>query len=281
MNRRTLILEELELAPLWVRRELLQAAEPLNEPEPQAEPVAPPPVPGIDPDARHPLPPIARAANRAIAPLVEPAQMKPAPEPEPTGEENDRSRAIAAMDWPQLQDAVAQCTACPLCQSRQQAVFGVGNPQAELVVVGEAPGEEEDRQGEPFVGRAGKLLDNMLAAIHEKRGERVFIANVLKCRPPGNRNPSPEEIRLCEPFLRRQLELIGPKALLATGRFAANTLLETNAPLSALRGKVHSWRELPLVVTYHPAYLLRNLPDKDKSWSDLLLLQDALDKNNR
>ena len=145
MNRRAVILEELELAPLWVRRTLLQAAEPVNELEPQAESVAPPPVPGIDPDARHPLPPIARAANRAIAPLVEPAPTKPAPESAPASGESDRSREIAAMDWQQLHDAIAQCTACPLCQWRQQAVFGVGNPQAKLVVVGEAPGEEEDR----------------------------------------------------------------------------------------------------------------------------------------
>jgi len=283
MNRRTLILEELQLAPLWVRRELLQT-------EPEAAKLqtltAELETPNLEPQARHPLPAIARAANRAMAPLVStektPRASRPtsaptaSPEAEQSPVPDDRALQIAQMDWATLNTAVAACQACALCQSRQQAVFGVGNIEADLVVVGEAPGEEEDRQGEPFVGRAGKLLDGMLASIGEKRGERVYIANVLKCRPPGNRNPQPNEIGLCTPYLLRQLELISPKAILAAGRFAAHTLLQTDAPLSALRGKQQEWRGIPVVVTYHPAYLLRNLPDKAKAWQDLLRLHDIL-----
>lgn len=283
MNRRALILEELQLAPLWIRRELLQAAAPGPE-KAIASIVDEKPVPGEETPARHPLPAVARAANKVLAPLLN-AQEKPratiaasaAPKDGETAQDNERARAIASMDWAALQTAVSECTACALCKTRQQAVFGVGNPHPELVVVGEAPGEEEDRQGEPFVGRAGKLLDNMLAAIGEKRGERVFIANVLKCRPPSNRNPLPTEIALCAPFLQRQLELLAPKAILATGRFASQLLLGTEAPLSALRGKSHLWHGTPVVVTYHPAYLLRNLPDKSKSWDDLLRVRQILD----
>lgn len=284
MNRRALILEELQLAPLWVRRELLQTqAETPEVPEiaPASVEVADN-IPGQESNAHHPLPAVARAANKALAPLIDTSTKPKANTAEiaqtqaESQAEDSRSRAIASMSWEELQNAVAQCSACTLCQSRTQTVFGTGNPQASLVVVGEAPGEEEDRQGEPFVGRAGKLLDNMLAAIQEKRGERVFIANVLKCRPPGNRNPTPEEVKLCTPFLLRQLELIGPRAILATGRFAAHALLHTEAPLSALREKRQQWNSTPLVVTYHPAYLLRNLPDKSKTWNDLLQLQEIL-----
>jgi len=146
----------------------------------------------------------------------------------------------------------------------------VGDEKAQWMLVGEAPGSEEDRQGEPFVGQAGKLLDNMLAAISLQRGKNVYIANVLKCRPPGNRNPEPDEVAKCSPHLRRQIELIEPKLILAMGRFAAQTLLGTDATIASLRGKLHSYLGVPLIVTYHPAYLLRNLPDKSKSWADLL-----------
>ena len=293
MNRRALILEELQLAPLWIRRELLETAVPATA-EAAAETAhaqADTAVPGLEPNARHPLPGIARTANRMIAPLVQgeetnsPRRLTPASKAEPavtsiTEVDNTRTNSIAAMDWATLQTSVTQCEACALCSSRTQAVFGVGNPQADLVVVGEAPGEEEDRLGEPFVGRAGKLLDNMLAAIHEKRGERVFIANVLKCRPPGNRNPLPAEIAACAPYLLRQLELIAPKVILASGRFAAHMLLGSQAPLSALRGKLHDWRGIPVIVTYHPAYLLRNLPDKNRAWDDLLLLRNTLNSRS-
>jgi DNA polymerase len=160
-----------------------------------------------------------------------------------------------------------------------QTVFGVGDEQARWLLVGEAPGAEEDRLGEPFVGQAGKLLDNMLAAIGLARGKDVYIANVLKCRPPGNRNPEPDEVAKCSPFLVRQVELIRPKLILAMGRFAVQTLLNTDATIGSLRGTVHQYHGVPLIVTYHPAYLLRNLPDKAKAWADLLFAKSTIAGN--
>ena len=148
---------------------------------------------------------------------------------------------------------------------------GVGDRAAEWLFVGEAPGAEEDERGEPFVGQAGKLLDAMLAALSLARGRNVYIANVLKCRPPGNRTPEPAEVEACRPYLDRQIELIRPKLIVALGRSAANTLLANDATIASLRGRVHRYRDVPLIVTYHPAYLLRNLPDKAKAWDDLLL----------
>lgn len=173
--------------------------------------------------------------------------------------------------WESLRGAVRECTRCPLHRTRTQSVFGVGNPQAEWLVVGEAPGAEEDRRGEPFVGRAGQLLDAMLKAIGLARGQNVYIANVLKSRPPGNRDPKPEEVASCLPYLTRQIELIRPVLILAVGRVAAQNLLATDLPLGRLRGKVHSFGPLnsPLVVTYHPAYLLRTPADKRRAWEDL------------
>jgi DNA polymerase len=145
------------------------------------------------------------------------------------------------------------------------------------MLVGEAPGAEEDRLGEPFVGQAGKLLDNMLASISLARGRNVYIANVLKCRPPGNRNPEPDEVAKCSPHLLRQIELVQPRLILAMGRFAAQALLGTDATIASLRGRVHRYAGVPLVVTYHPAYLLRSLPDKAKAWADLLFARKAID----
>lgn len=201
-----------------------------------------------------------------------------------------RPSGVDQMDWAALREAVAGCTACKLCQGRKNTVFGVGSEEAHWMVVGEAPGEQEDRQGEPFVGKAGQLLDNMLAALGLSRGEppaapgegpagperRVFIANVLKCRPPGNRNPEPEEVAQCEPFLRRQVELVRPKIILAMGRFAVQSLLQSNEPIGRLRGKPHRYAGVPVVVTYHPAYLLRNLPDKARAWEDLCLARELM-----
>jgi DNA polymerase len=155
-------------------------------------------------------------------------------------------------------------------------VPGVGDARAEWLFVGEAPGAEEDARGEPFVGQAGKLLDNMLAALGLARTRNVYIANVLKCRPPGNRNPEPEEVAKCSPHLLRQVALIQPKLILAMGRFAAQTLLGTDATIASLRGRLHRYAGVPLVVTYHPAYLLRNLPDKAKAWADLVFAKKAV-----
>jgi DNA polymerase len=188
----------------------------------------------------------------------------------------DRRSRILQMDWAALKEAVATCTACELYKTRTQGVVGVGDEQAEWLIIGEAPGADEDAQGEPFVGQAGKLLDAMLAAIDLKRGENVYIANVLKSRPPGNRNPAPEEVAACMPYLERQIQLIQPKIILALGRFAVQSLLDTEETIGRLRGRVHQYQGIPLIVTYHPAYLLRNLPDKEKAWEDLCLVRETM-----
>lgn len=187
-----------------------------------------------------------------------------------------REARIARMDLPALKAAVSDCTACALHEGRTQTVFGVGDENADWLLVGEAPGQEEDRQGEPFVGQAGQLLDAMLASIDLKRGENVYIANVLKCRPPGNRNPEPAEVAQCAPHLARQVALIRPKLILAMGRFAVQTLLGTDASIASLRGRLHTCHGVPLIVTYHPAYLLRTLPDKAKAWQDLLFAKGTM-----
>ena len=216
------------------------------------------------------------------------------------GTRTPRPAGVESMDWPALQAAVAGCRACGLCEGRTQTVFGVGAQRADWMVVGEAPGETEDRRGEPFVGQAGQLLDNMLAAIGLSRQapvapdsgaedagrnsvnarndgkQGVYIANVLKCRPPGNRNPQPDEVAQCEPYLRRQVALVQPKIILAMGRFAVQSLLQTSEPVGRLRGQVHHYQGVPVVVTYHPAYLLRALPEKAKAWSDLCLARSVL-----
>jgi uracil-DNA glycosylase family 4 len=217
-------------------------------------------------------------AEIGLAPLwklrARPAAEAP-PQPVPASGEA-RAAGILAMQWPELKQTVAGCTACALHRTRTQTVFGVGDERADWLLVGEAPGAEEDRLGEPFVGQAGKLLDNMLAALELARGKNVYIANVLKCRPPGNRNPEPEEVARCSPYLVRQIELLRPKLIVAMGRFAAQTLLSSDASIASLRGRVHRYHGVPLVVTYHPAYLLRNLPDKAKAWADLLFARRTL-----
>ena len=207
------------------------------------------------------------------------------------------STDASTLSWPDLQQAVANCQACQLCEGRQHTVFGVGQappdaqspPQVDWLIVGEAPGENEDRTGEPFVGQAGQLLDNMLKAMGLSRRENVYIVNVIKCRPPGNRNPEVAEIAQCEPYLRRQIELLQPKVIVAMGRFAVNSLLQTSVPdapkiaLGKLRGQVHGYasagRSIPVIATYHPAYLLRNLPEKAKAWADLCLAMQVMAGN--
>lgn len=187
-----------------------------------------------------------------------------------------RNSAILGMDWRALEAAVAACTACALARGRNRTVFGVGDRAARWLFVGEGPGADEDARGEPFVGQAGRLLDAMLAAIGLKRGEGVFIANVVKCRPPGNRNPEPDEAACCMPFLQRQVELIRPRLIVALGKVAAVNLLGRDVAVAALRGRLHDYRGIPLLVTYHPAYLLRNLADKARAWEDLCLARDTM-----
>jgi uracil-DNA glycosylase len=219
------------------------------------------------PRAPMPMPVAPTSTNRASTTSSE----SPARE---TGE-------IARMDWPQLQAAVAECRACKLCQGRTQTVFGVGNLQAHWMIVGEAPGEQEDLQGEPFVGKSGQLLDNMLRAVRLQRApgapeQQVYIANTVKCRPPGNRNPEADELARCEPFLIRQVELVRPRIILAMGRFAVQSLLRSNEPIGRLRGRVHDYHGVPLIVTYHPAYLLRSPEEKARAWDDLCLAMETL-----
>ena len=237
-SRRDDILNELGLTPVWR----------LRETAPQALPRSP----AVAASAPRPVNTVAgRAGAAPVLPL------------------DARAARIAQMDWPQLKESVAGCTACPLHTGRNKTVFGVGDEHAEWLFVGEGPGADEDMKGEPFVGQAGKLLDNMLAAIGLKRGQNVYIANVVKCRPPGNRNPEASEARQCEPYLHRQIELIKPKLIVALGKVAAVNLLKREASVASMRNKVLEYQGTPLVVTYHPAYLLRSLPDKSKAWEDL------------
>jgi len=205
-----------------------------------------------------------------------PKQKHVAEDGAPAAPVDDRTAAIAAMGWDELRAAVAGCTACALCATRQQAVLGVGDVEADWLFVGEGPGAEEDERGEPFVGQAGKLLDAMLAAIDLRRGEKVYIANAVKCRPPGNRTPEPGETAACWPFLARQIELIRPKLVVALGKPAAQTLLREEVTIARARGTTHDFAGIPLIVTYHPAYLLRNLPDKAKAWEDLCFMRRTM-----
>lgn len=257
-----------------------------TEPAPQAGAALPrlrPTTPGA---AGAPGAP-ARAAAGAGLPIADAAGATPSPVPTAAaahagGVDPGRARTIAALDWPQLRDAVAACTACSLHQTRRQTVFGVGHPRARWMIVGEAPGEQEDLRGEPFVGAAGQLLDAMLHALDLTRADapperQVYIANTLKCRPPRNRNPEPGELAQCEPFLMRQIALVQPRLILAMGRFAVQALLRTELPIGKLRGRVHRYQGVPLVVTYHPAYLLRNPADKARAWDDLLLAAQTAD----
>ncbi|SDV47513.1 uracil-DNA glycosylase [Chitinasiproducens palmae] len=185
-----------------------------------------------------------------------------------------RTRTIEQLDFDALAAHASACVACGLCETRTNVVFGVGDPNADWLFVGEGPGANEDLQGEPFVGQAGKLLDNMLRALGMERRRHVYIANVVKCRPPGNRDPLPEEIAACEPYLQRQIALIQPKVIVALGRFAAQTLLRSDAKIGSLRQQAHDYQGVPVVVTYHPAYLLRTLQDKAKAWADLQFARD-------
>lgn len=197
----------------------------------------------------------------------------------PTTQDTQTSSTPSCLNWEDLAKTVANCVACDLHKTRTQTVFGVGNQKAELVFVGEAPGMNEDRIGEPFVGRAGQLLDAMLQSIGLNRQE-IFIANVLKCRPPNNRDPSPEEVAQCTPFLEQQLTLLQPKLIVALGRIAAHYLLKTNAPLNQMRNQKHFFgnNNIPLLVTFHPAYLLRSPLEKRKAYDDLLQIRQFLQK---
>lgn len=289
-------LHALGLAPLYVRRALLPSAESAAPSEPYAPARAAVSAPAsrtetsAAPTTRLGTLPAAAPVTRESAPATRPSTdavpVRAAPPaaglaaPAPSKPAGEREQAIAVMDWAQLRAAADACRACKLGAMRHRAVFGTGSVQARWMIVGEAPGAEEDRQGEPFVGAAGQLLDQMLASVGLSRSSEdpqhaVFIANVLKCRPPANRNPLPDEVAVCAPILRRQVELLQPRLILALGRFAAQTLLGSDAPISRLRGQVHRYAGVPTIVSYHPAYLLRNPADKARVWRDLCLARDT------
>ncbi len=263
-EQRERYLEEMGLAPIWKLREKKVHGS----------------GSGVSPDIVAPRAEArAPAAAKPAAPTRKSQSVAPAPGLAGTAKldlADDRAARILRMDWPELKAAVSGCEACGLRKTCTQTVFGVGDEKADWLLVGEAPGAEEDARGEPFVGQAGRLLDNMLAAIGLARGTNVYICNVLKCRPPGNRNPEPSEVGQCAPHLLRQLELIKPKLILAMGRFAVQALLNTGASIASLRGRLHRYQGVPLVVTYHPAYLLRNLPDKAKAWEDLCFARRSI-----
>lgn len=272
-ERQRAMLREMGIPPFWpveaVPSEPVAPARPaMSEPVESTHRAAPIVAPEAAPAAprvtARPAPPMRSVAAEALDDKVRPAR--------PAGVEH--------MDWPALREAVAACQACALCESRRQTVFGVGHIEAEWMIVGEAPGEQEDKQGEPFVGRAGVLLDRMLESLKLTRADasaaqQVYIANVLKCRPPANRNPLPQEVAQCEPYLLRQIELVQPKLILAMGRFAVQSLLKSNEAIGRLRGKVHEVSGVPVIVTYHPAYLLRNPADKALVWDDLCLAREV------
>ena len=249
-TQRDRILNEMGLGPVWRLRG--QGSFPVASVEPPVEP------------------PVAPPEGASVDSTIETEFAASAPS------NADRESRIARMDWQALKPTVESCTACGLCNTRTNTVFGVGDEAADWLIIGEAPGAEEDARGEPFVGQAGRLLDNMLTAIDLNRHENVYIANVLKCRPPGNRNPESSEVAQCSPYLKRQIAMIRPRIIIAMGRFAAQTLLATDASISSMRGRVHQYEDVPLVVTYHPAYLLRTLPDKAKAWDDLLFARRTL-----
>ncbi len=294
MTSRKDVFEALELGPRWVRRDGaigggaevpgvavdVASATPVAAPsQERLVPIARPT--SHDADAPVPATVSAHEAPDLDMPIFEDVPFDPVFDrvsaDADDGEIADaRPDPVARMDWPALKDAVRACTACALAPTRTQTVFGVGDEAADWLFVGEGPGADEDRLGEPFVGQAGKLLDNMLAAIDLARGTNVYIANVVKCRPPGNRNPEASEATACRPFLERQVELIRPRLIVALGKVAATNLLGRDAPIGSLRGKVHDYRGFPLIVTYHPSYLLRTPTDKSRSWEDLCFARDTM-----
>ena len=280
MNRSALIQRVIGLGPSWDGRPgwfeqhpaALERSQRQALVEAETESIAPPPAPplvvapALELTAHQAAAMPAPQAQAPAAAVVDLPTAAPATAP---------SEALPLLEWDALERSVRDCRDCRLCQTRTQTVFGRGNKQARWLLIGEAPGEQEDKQGQPFVGRAGQLLDNMLSATGLDRDQDVYIANVLKCRPPGNRNPSGDEIAACQNYLVQQIRHIQPTLILALGRFAAQTLLQTEKSIGQLRGKLHSYQDIPLIVSYHPAYLLRNQPDKYKAWQDLVFARKA------
>lgn len=261
MDRHEAMLRELNLYPLWVRRHVPESMPPVA--------VSHEPLVVVQPPAS------ADAALRLDAAAEDLFAAQPYDD---SGEDSLREfqlkiagGPLADVDWLELRQKVRDCDSCALRAGCTQTVFGAGDEQADWLFVGEAPGEDEDASGEPFVGQAGRLLDNMLASIKLKRGDKVYIANVIKCRPEHDRHPHVGEIAACLPYLQRQIGLIRPKLIVALGKTAASALLDTDATIASQRGAIHDYNGIPLIVTYHPAYLLRSPMEKAKAWQDLCL----------
>jgi len=259
MDRNEAMLRELHLHPQWKRRNLSK------------------PVVDEQVAIRH-----AQSVKLPVAPLVSPVhtpsvQQEVEVRDTPALPTEGRISELAKLNWSELKQQVRDCSECKLRADCTRTVFGKGDEKADWLFVGEGPGADEDALGEPFVGQAGKLLDNMLMAIKLKRGQNAYIANIVKCRPPNNRNPNLSEIATCMPYLKRQIQLIQPKLIIALGKVASNALLEKNATLLSLRGKLHDYNGIPLIVTYHPAYLLRSPSEKAKTWQDLCLAVQQFD----
>ncbi|MDD3354894.1 uracil-DNA glycosylase [Zoogloea sp.] len=270
-QRRDAILREMGLAPLWRLRAVRGAEEGVVAQAPLV-PEQTPNSPGQQQDAQAPLAP--GTTDAFVSPQHEPAlrpvaQLTPASLLETATAAVRTSGDVAGLGWEALEARIHSCSACDLCKRRKRAVPGVGDRQADWLFVGEAPGAEEDERGEPFVGQAGRLLDNMLASIDLRRGQDVYIANAVKCRPPNNRTPESAELTACFPYLQRQIQMIRPRLIVALGRPAAQALLSQEVKIAAARGRLFDYSGIPIVVTYHPAYLLRNLQDKAKVWEDL------------
>lgn len=260
------ILHEMGLTPLWVLRGEAEEAAVAAEAAAESAPVA------ATSPRREPLRAAPEGAAAAVAvPAVAVRGATPS--------------GVAAMDWDELEAAVAGCRACGLWERRKQAVFGVGDRRPDWLCIGEGPGADEDEQGEPFVGQAGKLLDAMLGSVDLARGRGVYIGNAVKCRPPGNRTPEAEEMAACHPYLARQIALLQPKLILLLGRAAVHSVLGLDRPLASLRGRRHEYlldgRTVPVAVTYHPAYLLRNLTEKSRAWEDLCYARRLLAESRR
>ena len=288
-----LYLSEMDLGPRWCLRETRGAWAPgaaevaadRRDPEllgeldkaslPMHLPASAAAKPAV-PSALAAAPANARTARPAASPVArseaKPVSSRPSGLPQNGSPVGD----VQTLDWAALENAIHTCNACGLCRQRRQAVPGVGDQQADWLLIGEGPGQEEDAQGEPFVGPVGKLLDNMLLAIGLRRGENVYISNAVKCRPPNNRTPEAVEIETCKPYLERQIALLQPKLIVLLGRVAARSVLGSEEQLGSLRGRIHRYRDIPVVVTYHPAYLHRTLHDKAKAWEDLCLARQTM-----
>lgn len=249
------MLVEMGITPLWVLRDAVP-----NAPAVEAASVVPVEMDSAPPPVADqvPVPAAAPVEAQAARPVVTP------------------QGSVDTLEWPDLARRVAECRACPLCEQRKQAVLGVGDLNPDWLFIGEGPGADEDAKGEPFVGQAGKLLDAMLASLDIARGNRVYIANAVKCRPPGNRTPEATEMATCRPYLERQIALLKPKIIVLLGKAAVHAVLHEDKSLASLRGQRFEHAGIPVVVTYHPAYLLRNLPDKAKAWEDLLFARRTL-----